>query len=66
MSQGESLSVPSVRTTAEIELDLFLQETAYPALGQLKYGKLMELVEQYGMAHYGRGYVQGGRDEARR
>lgn len=63
MSRGDGSSATAVRSIAEIELDLFLQEAVLPLLGQHKYGKLIELVDAYGVAHYGRGYMQGGRDE---
>lgn len=63
MSKGEALEVARTRTTVEIELNNFLEEIVYPAIGQLRYGKLVELVDKCEAVHYGRGYIQGGKDE---
>ena len=66
LAKGEDYTASSsVRSTAEIELDMFLQEAVLPVLGQHRYAKLLELVDTYGTTHYGRGYVQGGKDERR-
>jgi hypothetical protein len=62
-SRGEVLEVARKRTMAEIELDNFMEEVVYPAIGQHRYSKLVELVDKSGMVHYGRGYMQGGKDE---
>lgn len=65
LAKGEAPVMSSLRSSAEIELDHFLQEAVLPVIGQHRYSKLLELVDSYGTAHYGRGYVQGGRDERR-
>lgn len=51
------------QTAVEVELDHFLRDNVYPALGNLRYSKLLTLIEDANHAHYGRGYLQGGRDE---
>lgn len=63
MSRGETLEDGRIRTAVEVELDMYLQEIAYPALGQQRFGKLLDLIDRCATAHYGRGYMQGGRDE---
>lgn len=63
MSKGETPVVATPRTTTEIELGLFLEEIIRPMLGQHRYGKLLDLVDEYGKQYYGRGYVKGGNDE---
>jgi hypothetical protein len=71
MGRGRNLAKPegiveeSDRSGLEIQLDEFIQENVLPVIGKIQYAKMLDLIDGYGKASYGRGYVQGGRDERR-
>lgn len=54
--------VETPRSAAEIELEDFLQDNLRPLMGEPAWGRMLDLIDLYGRASYGRGYVNGGRD----